>query len=154
MTRGLFRRISALAIDVVLALLLCYALHWYVGFYFSGRAFVTLRVGQPGTLWRGAIPWFLSLIGPYFYTLPLSFFLIFLPEALWGRSIGKLFTGLKISGRKKDLWLRYLLKTTLFWGTTLALMLGSWQLLVFFLVVGILILLLGLPGRLTATSFI
>ena len=154
MKKGLLRSATALALDLVFALFLCYLLHWFVGFYFAKRAFITLRAGQPGTIWKGVIPWFLSLIGPYFYTLPLSFFLIYLPEAVWGWSIGKLLMGLRITGRAKDRWLRFIVKTSGFWGITLAFVLGSWQVLAFMLGIGVVVPLLGLSDRIAGTAVV
>ena len=141
MKQGIGIRPAAGAIDIVAGVILCYILHWFIGFYFAFRAMATFHVGQPGTIWKGSIPWMLGMIGPFIYVLPIVFFLIFLPEAIWGQSIGKKIFGLKIKGTPKELWLRYLIKTVGFWGITLALILGSWQLLVFFLGAGIIVLL-------------
>lgn len=154
MRKGFWGRLAAGIIDIAAGFLLCYLIHWYVGRYFALRAVVTFHIGEPGTVWRGFIPMMLGAIGNYFYTLPFALFLIFLPEAIWGQSIGKFILRIKIAGEPKKLWLRYFIKTVGLWGMSLAFVLGVWQLLVFFLGLGIIVLLFNLQDRLTGTSVI
>lgn len=133
--------LAAGAIDIFFGLILCHFLQLFLGYYFASRAVVTLRIGQPGTIWNGPIPWVMGMFGNYVYTIPFALFLIFLPEAIWGWTIGKKMLGLRVKGTLKQRALRFLIKTSGFWGMTLALVIGSWQLLVLFLGSGILSLL-------------
>ncbi len=111
----------------MLGFLLCYILHWYLGYYFASRAVVTFQIGVPGSLWKGPIPMILGIIGTYFYTLPFAFFLAFLPEAFIGWSLGKKLLRLRIADQNRkvaeraSLWRRLLFKTSGLWGITLAL---------------------------------
>jgi len=76
-----------------------------------------------------------------FFTLPFALLLVYLPEALWGRSIGKLVFGLRIEASQEARWTRYLFKTSGLLGITLAFIIGSWELTVISTGVGIVILL-------------
>lgn len=145
MIKGFLARFAAGICDVIMGLSLCYILHWHLGHYLASRSVVTFHIGQPGTLWKGLIPWILGLFGTYFYTLPFALFLIFLPEAIWGRSFGKML--LRLPAVSNHLWPRFFLKTTMFWGMTLALVVGSWELMVSSIVVGSIILLTGLHNQ-------
>ena len=141
------RRLVAGLIDIGFGLVLCHFLRNYFGHYFAARSVVTFHIGSPTTIWKGTIPWLMAMFSLFVYTLPLALFLAFLPEAIWGRGLGKFLLGLRIEGSPKKLWLRYLLKTTMFWGMTLGLILGSWQVLVLAIVMGAIVLLAGLPSR-------
>ena len=141
MRRGFGVRLAAGTVDVFLGFLVCYILHWFIGYYFASRAVVALHIGEPASLWKGPIPLLLGIIGPFFYVLPFAFLLIFLPEAIWGWSIGKKIFELKIEASKESLWTRYLIKTSGLLGITLALIIGSWELTVISTGIGIIILL-------------
>jgi len=154
MRKGFWSRLAAGVIDLAAGFFLCYLIHWHIGRYFALRAVVTLHIGEPGTIWKGTIPWIMGMFGEYVYTLPFALFLVFLPEAIWGRSIGKLVLRIKIAGEPKKLWLRYFIKTIGLWGMTLALVLGIWQLLIFFLGLGIIVIFFNLQDRLTRTTII
>jgi len=112
-----------LVVEIILGFLLCYALHWFVGYYFATRAVVTLHIGDPNSIWKGPIPWLMGIFGTYVYTLPFAFFLVFLFRAIWS----------KLTSR--------VILAAGFGGMTLAFVLGSWQLLVFSLGIGIIVLL-------------
>jgi hypothetical protein len=158
MRQGFGRRLTAGLVDLLAGLSLCWIIHWPLGYYFATRAVVAFRIGAPDTLWKGTIPWLMGIFGTYVYTIPLALWLILLPEAIWGFSIGKMLWRLRIKGSTGqvapsiNLWSRYLLKTCVFWGLTLSLIVGSWNLVVLSTVIGLLILLFDLHDRWSKTA--
>jgi uncharacterized RDD family membrane protein YckC len=129
----------------VLGLFMSYS----VGYYFAGRAVVMLKIGHPESIWKGVIPFFMGMAGPFTYVLPLAFYLIFLSEALFDTSPGKLvfririctIRGESLSGRER--WLRHVIKTAPLWLMLLALLMGRWELAIISIIT-LIILLLGI----------
>jgi hypothetical protein len=153
-------RLAAGFFDLLAGFILAYFLRFWVGYFFAARAVITLQIGSPNTYWQGLIPWIIGFFSTYFYSLPLAFFLVFLPEAIWGKSAGKMFLWLTIKDHNgltpapQNLWLRFILKTTIFWGTTLALLLGNWPIIILSIISGVLILIFGLPDHFAGTKVV
>jgi uncharacterized RDD family membrane protein YckC len=141
------RRIAANAVDLMLGMVLAYALSGTaVGFYFASRAVVMLRIGAPETVWKGAIPMIMGILGPFVYGLPFAILIVLLAEPSVGISPGKRLFGLRVRSRgagapsRAQYWRRAIIKSAPFWGLTLALVAGSWQLALAFSIAGLALL--------------
>jgi uncharacterized RDD family membrane protein YckC len=107
-----------------------------LGLFFARRAVVTLRIGEPDTLWRGPIPLLLGVVGEVVYLLPFALLLAWILDPLTGATIGKRLAGLRVrgmdgapaSGRAR--WGRSAIQTAGLWGLTLALVAGRWEIVV------------------------
>lgn len=127
-------RALAAAIDAVLALGVALALSSTLGEWFAERAVVTLRIGQPGTWWRGPIPLVLGVFGEVVYGLPFAGLLVWSLAAQTGGTLGKRLLGLRVrdAGGGPAVATQRLGRTAILtvglWGSTLALVAGSWQL--------------------------
>lgn len=101
-----------------------------VGVYFSARAVVLLRIGEPDTWFQGPVALIIGLLGQFVFVLPCALVLVLLPEAVWGWASGKRVFGLRIgptaaAGRLAG---RYLIKSAPLWLSVLALATGLWVL--------------------------
>jgi uncharacterized RDD family membrane protein YckC len=109
------------------------ALSSTVGMWFAERAVVTLRIGEPGTLWRGPIPFVLGAVGEVVYGLPFAALLVGGLDPLTGRTPGKRLVGLRVrraDGAPAELprrASRWAIQAVGFWGWTLALIAGRWE---------------------------
>ena len=129
--RFVIRSLAAL-IDFGIGFAAALALSSTVGVFFARRAVVTLRIGQPGTLWQGPLPLLLGIFGEVVYLLPLTLVASWAIEPLTGATLGKRILGLRVvfpDGRppsRQALWQRWSVQTAGLWGWTLALIAGSW----------------------------
>lgn len=81
---GFWIRAVAAGLDAAAAFALSIVLAPSVGIFFARRAVVTLRIGEPGTLWRGPVPLMIGIFGEVFYLLPLTISLVWLLDPLTG----------------------------------------------------------------------
>jgi hypothetical protein len=130
-------RASARALDVLLALVLGFGFAiGPVGALFARRAVVMLRIGAPGTLWKGPVPMMMGVAGTFVYALPLAFLLVALVEPMTGWSPGSKALRLRPSilrdhdASSRARWRDAIIRATPWWGLTAALLLGSWELAV------------------------
>lgn len=104
-----------------------------IGIFFARRAVVTLRIGAPDTLWKGPLPLMIGAFGEVVYLLPFALFLVWMLDPLTGATIGKRSLGLRVRAAdgqpasRQRLWYRSALQTAGFWGWTLALLTGRWE---------------------------
>lgn len=127
------RRCAAAVVDGAAALLIALLTGSTLGHYFAARAVVTLRIGEPDSVWRGPLPLVLGAVGEIAYGLPLALVLVLLAEPLTGRTPGKALLGLDLHVRGDGragggrLWLRFAVKASapLLW--MLALLTGRWE---------------------------
>lgn len=144
---GFWIRAEAACIDAVLGFGLTLLLSKTVGDFFARRAVVTLRIGDPHTLWKGPIPMMLGIVGEVVYLLPFTFLVVRLLEPLTGATIGKRALGLRVRAAdggpasRSRLWLRTGILTVGMWGWTLALLVGSWQIAVLATAAGLVVFL-------------
>ena len=130
---GFWIRAGAASVDAASSVGATLVLASTVGFFFARRAVVTFRIGEPDTFWKGPLPLMLGVIGEVVYLLPLMFYLVWLIEPLTGATLGKRLVGLRIGrvdglpAQPRSLWLRHALQTASFWGWTLALLAGRWE---------------------------
>ena len=127
------RRLAARLIDLFVALLLGFLFALGpIGTLFARRAVVMLRIGAPGTLWKGAIPMLLGIAGTFVYALPLAFLLVACVAPVVGASLGEMLVRVPTRGVDSGAgrWKRAMMRATPWWGLTLALLIGSWQLAV------------------------
>lgn len=115
-----------------------------------------LRIGEPGTIWRGPIPMLMGIAGRFVYVLPLALFAVALCDPVFGSSPGRAMLGLAnetgddrvISHGQR--WLRALAMAAPWWGLTASLLAGSWILALVFVLVAL--ALLGNAARSLLTS--
>jgi hypothetical protein len=130
---GFLLRAAAATIDAALGFGLALALSSSLGAYFARRAVVALRIGEPGTWWHGPIPMALGIFGEVVYLLPLTLLVVLAVEPFLGTTVGKAILGLEVGGEVDEpvprarLWVRWATKGAGFWGWTVALLSGSWQ---------------------------
>jgi len=102
------------------------------GVYFAQRAVETFRIGRPETVWKGPVPMLLGAVSTLAYGVAFALLLVWLTEALFGTSPGKLLVRREIATvprhRWRALWKRFALKASGAWLFCLALALGSWPL--------------------------
>ena len=140
---GVWIRAAAASIDAAVGLAATFALASTLGIFFARRAVVTLRIGQPGTLWTGPIPLLLGTIGEVVYLLPFTLWLVWMVDPLTGASVGKRVCGLRVGevdGRPatwQRRWARHAVQTAGLWGWTLALLAGRWEIAVLASVAGV-----------------
>lgn len=97
---------------------------------------MTLRIGDPNTVWKGAIPFVLGVVGEITYLLPFTLLLVLMLDPLMGATVGKRVFGLRVRtadcrpGTRAQHWLRTAAKTVGLSGWTLALLIGRWELAV------------------------
>lgn len=107
-----------------------------VGVFFARRAVVTLRIGDPDTLWQGPLPLMLGIVGEVVYLLPFTLLLAWLLDPLTGATVGKRLLGLRVRdadgqpATRQTLWRRSAFQTVALWGWTLALVTGRWEIAV------------------------
>jgi uncharacterized RDD family membrane protein YckC len=130
---GFWIRAAAGGVDLAAGLAASLALAPSVGIFFARRAVVTLRIGDPDTLWQGPLPLLLGLFGEVVYLLPFTLLLAWLLDPLTGATAGKRLFGLRVrahDGRpatRPTLWRRSAVQTVGLWGWTLALLTGRWE---------------------------
>jgi uncharacterized RDD family membrane protein YckC len=139
-------RAAAAAIDAAAAWAAALALASSLGIFFARRAVVTLRIGEPGTLWTGPIPLLLGIVGEVVYLLPFVLLLAWSLDPLTGATIGKRLAGLRVCGRdgrpasRGARWRRGAIQTAGLWGSTIALLAGRWEILVLAALAGLILL--------------
>lgn len=165
---GFLIRAAAAAIDAGVAIAATLLLSSSIGLFFARRAVVTLHIGDPHTLWKGPLPFILGAIGEVIYLMPFVFLLVWILDPLTGGTVGKRLLRLRVRrsdglpASKARRWFRTALQTAGFWGLTLALLAGSWQLAAIATVAGAIVLagsfaaagpsLLALHDRLSGTA--
>jgi uncharacterized RDD family membrane protein YckC len=165
---GFWLRAAAAGIDLSAGIAAALILRSSVGMFFARRAVVTLRIGEPDTLWKGPLPLVMGTFGEVVYLLPLTLFLVWSLDPMTGATIGKRLLGLRVCdddgqpASQQRLWLRSALQTAGFSGWTLALLAGRWEIAVLASLAGGIVLLgslsalgpasLALHDRLTHTS--
>jgi len=92
------RRAAAALVDLACGGLLATLLARTTGLYFAERAVVTLRIGEPGTLWQGPLPMVLGIFGELVYGLPFALAVVALAGAAIGVSPGRAACGLEVRG--------------------------------------------------------
>ncbi len=102
-----------------------------LGEFFSARAVVLLRIGEPDSWFVGPVAMVIGILGELVFLLPLAVMLALAPEALGGAALGKLLLRLRIETvegltRRWRLATRYLVKTLPLQGTVVALLTGVW----------------------------
>lgn len=134
---GLWIRFAAAAVDGAVALALTLPLSTtFLGSFFASRAVVTLRIGQPGTLWKGPIPMVLGAVGEVTYLLPFVAAVVWSLDVWGGATVGKRLFGLRVatgSGGRAGVATRlrrFAVQAVGAWGWTLSLLAGSWILAV------------------------
>ncbi len=121
------RRLLATVVDAALGFLLGLALaSTPLGYYFSARAVVLLRIGESGTWFQGPVAMVIGMFGELVFLLPFVLALALLPEAIGGRGLGKRVCALRIVGAPGALAKRYLVKTSPLWLSVWALVSGAW----------------------------
>ncbi len=131
---GFWIRAAAAAIDVACGFAATLLLSKSVGVFFARRAVVTLRIGDPHSLWKGPIPFMLGMVGEVVYLIPFVFLLVWAVDPVTGATIGKRAFGLRVRAadgrpaRREKRWLRFGVETVGLWGWTFALLAGEWQL--------------------------
>jgi hypothetical protein len=126
-----WRRGLAAAVDGGVALVLAALLASTTGMYFAERAAVTLRVGQPGSPWKGVVPMLLGAMSPLAYGSAFALLLVWSMEALFATSPGKLLWRAEIvprRGGRGRLWARFAIKASGAWLLCLAFVAGMWPL--------------------------
>lgn len=93
---GLGVRGAALLLDLICALALTLLLSSTSGRFFSGRAVALLRIGDPGSFWKGPIPMLLGAMGTLTFGFPLAALMVLLPEGIFGMSPGKMIVGIRV----------------------------------------------------------
>jgi hypothetical protein len=128
MAARIHQRLLATVVDGVAGFLLAAALAPTVlGFYFSSRAVVLLRIGEPDSWFQGPVAMVIGLFGELLFLLPLTLALVLGPEAFGGRGLGKRLCGIRITGlRRQSLPVRFLIKSSPLWLSALALISGWW----------------------------
>ncbi len=106
------RRWAAAALDAALALLLAVLVSDTVGRFFAARAAAVLRIGEPGTFWRGPLPLVLGLLGNIVYVLPATVLLVQAGELVGMTTPGKALLGLAVRQDSPAVrwWRRWFLK--------------------------------------------
>jgi len=143
---GFWIRAAAAAIDSAAGFLLAIPLSTTVGIFFARRAVVTLHIGDPHTLWKGPLPFLLGMVGEVVYLLPFTLLLFWLLDPVAGATLGKRLLRLRVraaAGERASpsrLWGRSAIRAAGFWGWTLALLAGVWQLAVLATVAGAVVL--------------
>lgn len=154
MPAGFGVRLLANLVDAVVGFLLGLALApSALGHYFSARAVVLLRIGEPDTWFQGPVAMILGIFGELVFLLPLTLVLAFLPEAVRGGSLGKRICRLRVASAEGGSARRYprarfLVKTSPFWLSVIALVTGSWPLELLALGLGLVLLLAWLATSL------
>lgn len=126
-------RAAAAGIDAVVGVAATLAMASTLGMFFARRAVVTLRIGEPGTLWKGPLPLMLGVFGEVVYLIPFTFLLVWILDPLTGATVGKRLFGLRVRqtdgkpASRPTLWCRSALQTVGLWGWTLALLTGRWE---------------------------
>jgi len=124
--KGFWPRAAAALADASLAAVLALLLARASGHYFAIKAAATLGIGEPDSPLKGPLPMLIGMFGIFFYGLPFALLLVSLPEALSGRSPGKIAFGLEVGaadgGRagRSALLFRGAVKTLPWWGACLA----------------------------------
>lgn len=132
MRAGFWLRSVAAGLDGLAGVAAGLFLSQLVGDYFSQRAVVMLRIGDPDSFFRGPIPMVLGIFGELVFTLPLAFLLIQLVEPVLQGSPGKLLLRLSVRTSRGEAatpgptWTRFATKNVGLWGMTLALITGTW----------------------------
>jgi hypothetical protein len=143
---GFLIRAAAAAIDAGIAFAVTLLLSSSVGLFFARRAVVTLHIGDPHSLWKGPLPFILGAIGEIVYLMPFIFLLVWTVDPLTGATIGKRVLRLRVRGTDGQpasnarRWWRSAMQTAGFWGLTLALLVGSWQLVIVATIAGAIVL--------------
>lgn len=131
---GAIRRGLAAAVDGLVALALAALLSNTSGVYFARRAVETFHIGRPETIWKGLVPMLLGAVSTVAYGAAFALLLVWLMEALFGTSPGKLLLRHEIAvhsdHRASALWGRFAVKASGAWLFCIALVLGSWQVVV------------------------
>jgi len=94
--RGLLVRAAACLIDGAALLALTLFLGQLVGRFFSSRAAVMLRIGQPDTFWKGPLPMLIGMAGAFWFTIPFAALVLGAAEAVYGAGLGKALLSLRI----------------------------------------------------------
>lgn len=139
-----------------------------IGTFFARRAVVTLRIGDPDTLWKGPLPLMLGAVGEVVYLLPVVLFVVWALDPLTGATVGKRLLRLRVRdagcqpASRQRRWCRSVLQTAGLWGWTLALLTGRWGIAVLASLAGTVVLVgsllalapasLALHDRLSGTS--
>lgn len=154
---GFWSRAAAAGIDAGIGFAASLVLASSVGTFFARRAVVTLRIGDPNTLWKGALPFMLGAVGEVVYVLPFALFLAWVLDPLTGATVGKRLLGLRVRNAdcqpapRRRRWCRSALQTVGLWGWTLALLTGRWEIAVLASLAGGVVL-VGSLGALGPTS--
>ncbi|MFI5243951.1 MAG: hypothetical protein ACHQQR_01915 [Gemmatimonadales bacterium] len=153
------RRLIAVALDALAALLLGVLLsNTPVGDFFARRAVVMLRIGAPGTIWKGPIPMLMGIAGRFVYVLPVALLAVALCEPVFGNSPGRAMLGLvpgTVDGESRSRLQRYgraLVTAAPWWGLTAALLAGSWVLALVFVLAALALLVNAAISRFTSGS--
>jgi hypothetical protein len=137
-TGSMWRRVAAVTIDIVVGLALGLLLsQTRVGIFFAERAVVMLRIGSPDTIWKGPIPMIMGYLGTLVYVLPLAFLLVALIGPMTGRSPGNRLLRVAPNQPTQRRWYETAIRTMPLWGLVAALLAGSWQLALLFLIAGL-----------------
>lgn len=141
------QRMLATKVDMIIGVALgLFMSNSVIGFFFAGRAAVMLKIGSADTIWKGPIPMIMGVLGTFIYVLPLSTLLILSAEPLIGISLGKKILRLKIIPynnlilSKKMLWCRSAIKTSIFLGLVISMLIGSWIVALCSLTLGFIVL--------------
>ncbi len=129
---GFLIRSAAAAIDAAAGVVLALLLSSTLGRFFARRAVLTLHIGDPHTLWKGALPFMLGAVGEFVYLLPFALLIVWILDPLTGATAGKRLLRLRVRRAGDDVsplrfWCRSAIETIGLWGWTLALIAGQWQ---------------------------
>ena len=133
---GFWIRAAAASLDTGVGFAASLVLASSIGTFFAHRAVVTLRIGDPNTLWKGPLPLMLGAVGEVVYLLPFALFVAWVLDPLTGATVGKRLLGLRVRNAdcqpasRKRRWFRSALQTVGLWGWTLALVTGRWEIAV------------------------
>ena len=165
---GFWIRAAAAAIDAGVGLVASLVLASSLGTFFAQRAVVTLRIGDPGTLWKGPLPMIFGAVGEVVYLLPFALLVVWILDPVTGATVGKRLLGLRVRdadgqpASRRRRWWRSALQSAGLWGWTVALVTGRWEIAALASLAGSVVLLgslaalgpasLALHDRLSGTS--
>jgi uncharacterized RDD family membrane protein YckC len=130
---GFWLRAAAASIDFAVGFAASVVLQSGIGMFFARRAVVTLRIGAPGTMWKGPLPLMIGTIGEVVYLLPFVLCMVWVLDPLTGATIGKRLLGLRVrdadgqAASRRKFWIRSAIQTAGLSGWTFALLAGRWE---------------------------
>ena len=122
-------RLLAMVVDAMVGALVALILApTALGHFFSSRAVVLLRIGEPGSWFKGPVAMIMGVLGEFVFLLPLALALALAAEVVGSRGLGKRLCRIRIAGpARRAFVVRYLIKISPLWLSVLALLSGVWM---------------------------